>query len=171
MKLYFNNVDMRNSDDVVGIFKQLNENSSEAFDSNIEFDVDINYFDYELVGHSMNEEKMNELRKFHYELIKEMRRLFENINVHINEFGLKGTLNQLDKGTVSVEIIKSRYVNHKINTIIPCKELYMYEDNLKTLDLLLESNTISEETYQNNLSILQKSMNIEIIEIDNEYLN
>jgi len=171
MKQYFRNMDIRNIESTSKIFNETKDAVLEKYKEESELDVEINYFNFELVENSIDEEKASEIQRYHYLFMREIRELFSSINIKINELGLKGTVNELNNGVLSIEILKSSYINHKINNIIPCKEMYLYEDNVKTLDLLLETNMISEREYDKNIVDLQNEMNIEIIEIDNEYLN
>lgn len=171
MKQYFRDIDIRNIENASKIFNGIKKLLVDKYTCETELDVEINYFNFELVENSLDEEKASEIQKYHYLFMREIRELFSSINIKVNELGLKGTVNELSKGVLSIEVIESSYISHKINNVIPCKEMYLYEDNLKTLDLLLETNMISEREYEENILDLQNEMNIEIIEIDNKYLN
>lgn len=141
------------------------------FDLKKEYDIDIDYYNYDLVEDKLNNDVSYEIKKSHYIFIKKLRDYFEKNNIKINEINLIGTISNITKGDINISVIKSKYQQYYRNNIVPCKEIFLFEDSKKTLDILLKTDQISEEEYELNIQDLQEEFDIEFIDDESEYIN
>lgn len=136
-----------------------------------EYDINIDYYNDDLDTEKLNVDVAYEIKKKHLQFVKNVRQIFADKSIKINEVSLIGEVNDLLKGDINVTVNKSKYQDFVKNRIIPCKEIFMYEDSKKDLDFLLKTNQISEDEYETNIDILQDEYNITEIEEESEYIN
>ncbi|QSX06427.1 hypothetical protein JYG23_02905 [Sedimentibacter sp. zth1] len=141
------------------------------YNKNNEYDIDIDYYNYDLVEDKLNNDIAYEIRKEHYEFIRLIRNVFKKNNINVNEVNLIGTVSNIVKGDINISVIKSKYQQYIRNNVVPCKEIFLYEDSKKTLDMLLQNDQISEEEYETNIYMLQEELDIDVIDEESEYIN
>lgn len=141
------------------------------YDLKKEYDIDIDFYNEDLDKDKLNTDVSFEIKKHHYEFIRHIRSYFEKHNIKINEVNLIGAVTNINIGEIDIEVYKSKYQDFKRNDIVPCREIYLYEDGKKTLDIMLKTKQISEEEYENNIEILQEELSIAEIEDENGYIN
>lgn len=155
--------------------KTINEKLFSAidFDSinyNNEYDIEVEYYNNDLIEDKLNDDISYEINKKHYVFIKNVRDFFDDNNIRINRIYLIGTIVNMKDGEMVIGIKKSKYQNFKKNIIWPCKEIMIYDDTKSALDKMYELNQISYEEYENNLNTLQDELGIYEIE-DEHYIN
>lgn len=141
------------------------------YDLKKEYDIDIDFYNEDLDKDKLNTDVSFEIKKHHYEFIRHIRSYFEKHNIKINELNLIGAVTNISAGEIDIEVYKSKYQDFRRNDIVPCREIYLYEDGKKTLDIMLKTKQISEEEYENNIEILQEELSIAEIEDENGYIN
>lgn len=134
------------------------------------YDVHVDFYNPDLEEDMLNSDVSFEIKKDHYRFIKKIRTLFESNQIKINEFYMMGTISDLKEDEINITILKSRADNKK-NTVWPCKEIFLFEDQKNRLDLLLFSNQISEEDYESNLEFLRDELNIYENDEEHKYIN
>lgn len=143
----------------------------ERLDKSRQYDVEAEFYNQDLVSYSLNEDITREIKREHIRFLRTVRNTFEENGVHVNKFCLMGTVSNLDRGEINILCKKSKYRDFKENTILPCKEIFMYEDGKVNLDRLLYTNQISLEEYNANLEDLREEFNIYEGEEEFRYLN
>lgn len=141
------------------------------YDPKNEYDISIDFYNDDIDKDRLNADVSFEIKKHHYVFIRHIRSYFEKQNIKINELSLIGTVTNLNPGQINIEVLKSKYQDFRRNDIIPCKEMYLYEDGKNTLDLMLQTKQISIEEYEDNIEILQEQLNIFEIEEESRYIN
>lgn len=142
----------------------------EEYDTNDKYDISVDFYNQDLQDEVLNDNVSFEIKRSHYLFIKKVRDLFELHKIKINKFFLMGTILELDKDEMLISVLKSNHEN-KINTIWPCKEIFIFEDSKNKLDDLLFNNQISEEDYESNLEFLKDELSIYDNEDEHGYLN
>lgn len=143
----------------------------EEYDLKQEYDIDIDFYNDDLDSDKLNADVSYEIRKHHYEFIRLVRNYFKEHNIKINEVNLIGAVTNIKAGEIDFEIYKSKYQDFRRNDIVPCREMYLYEDGKKTLDMMLKTKQISEEEYENNIETLQEELSIAEIDDESGYIN
>ncbi len=142
-----------------------------SLDTKKEYDLLIEYYNEDLEENMHDKDVSFEIKKHHLKFLKSLRIFFDSNNIKINEISLIGAIAKLNVGDMSFSIFKSKYQNYKKNDIIPCKEVLMYEDGKNTLNFMLNSELISEEEYDHNISVLQEELCIFEFEDESGYVN
>lgn len=153
---------------ITKIKKQIN---LDDYDKDYEYDIDIDYYNFDLIEDKLNADVIYEIKKSHYMFLKQLRDYFIYIGININEINLIGTVSKIVVGDINLDIQKSKYQSYKRNNIVPCKEILLYDDSKKTLDILLLNEQITEEEYKRNIGVLQEELDITEIEDESGYIN
>ena len=168
MKYSLKNTKITDSDIIEKISNLIN---IEEYDLKKEYDIDIDFYNDELDKDKLNADVSYEIKKYHYVFIRHVRNYFKEHNIKINEVNLIGAVTNIKIGEIDFEVYKSKYQDFKRNDIVPCREMYLYEDGKKALDIMLKTKQISEEEYENNIEILQEELSIAEIEDESGYIN
>ena len=168
MKYSLKNAKITDKDIAEKVSKLIN---IEEYNLKQEYDIDIDFYNDDLDMDKLNNDISYEIKKHHYEFIRVMRDYFNKHKIKINEINLIGAITNINPGEIDFEIYKSKYQDFKRNDIVPCKEMYLYEDGKKTLDLMLKTKQISEEEYESNIENLQEELCIAEIDDESGYIN
>jgi hypothetical protein len=139
-------------------------------DKNLMYDIQVEFYNTDLEQDMLNEDVSYEIKRDHFLFIKKIRNLYETNQIKINKFHLMGTIVDLHKDEIKIELLKSKYENKK-NIVWPCKEIFLFEDRKNKLDVMLFNNQISEEDYDLNLEFLKDELNIYENDEEHQYLN
>lgn len=161
----FNKINDSNIEEIIE-----NKIKFDSFDKNLLYDIHVEYYNFDLVSDVLNDDVSYEIKKEHYMFIKKVRQIFEKHEIKISKFLLLGTIVDLQENEMNISVLKS-IEDKKINTIWPCKEIFLFEDHKNKLDILLINNQISEEDYESNLEILKDELNIYENDDEFKYLN
>ena len=142
----------------------------DSFDKNLLYDINVEYYNFDLVSDVLNDDVYYEIKKEHYMFIKRVRQIFDKHEIKISKFLLLGTIVDLQENEMNISVLKS-IEDKKINIIWPCNEIFLFEDHKNKLDILLINNQISEEDYESNLEILKDELNIYENDDEFKYLN
>ena len=168
MKYSLKNTKITDSDIIEKISNLIN---IEEYDLKKEYDIDIDFYNDDLDKDKLNADVSYEIKKQHYVFIRLVRNYFKEHNIKINEVNLIGAVTNIKIGEIDFEVYKSKYQDFKRNDIVPCREMYLYEDGKKALDIMLRTKQISEEEYENNIEILQEELSIAEIDDESGYIN
>ncbi len=168
MKYSLKNTKITDSDIVEKISELIN---IEEYDLKKEYDIDIDFYNDDLDKDKLNADVSYEIKKHHYAFIRLVRNYFKEHNIKINEVNLIGAVTNIKIGEIDFEVYKSKYQDFRRNDIVPCREMYLYEDGKKALDIMLKTKQISEEEYENNIEILQEELSIAEIDDESGYIN
>lgn len=168
MKYSLKNTKITDSDIVEKITDLVN---IEEYDLKKEYDIDIDFYNDDLDKDKLNTDVSYEIKKHHYAFIRLVRNYFKEHRIKINEVNLIGAVTNIKIGEIDFEVYKSKYQDFRRNDIVPCREMYLYEDGKKALDIMLRTKQISEEEYENNIEILQEELSIAEIDDESGYIN
>lgn len=168
MKYSLKNTKITDKDIAQKLSKLIN---IEEYNLKQEYDIDIDFYNDDLDMDKLNNDVSYEIRKHHYEFIRVIRNYFKEHNIKINEVNLIGAVTNIKIGEIDFEIYNSKYQDLRRNDIVPCREMYLYEDGKKTLDIMLKTKQISEEEYESNIEILQEELSIAEIDDESGYIN
>ncbi|HBB27643.1 MAG TPA: hypothetical protein DC000_00035 [Clostridiales bacterium] len=168
MKYSLKNTKITDSDIIEKISELVN---IEEYNLKKEYDIDIDFYNDDLDKDKLNTDVSYEIKKQHYEFIRHIRNYFKENGIKINEVNLIGAVTNIKVGEIDFEVYKSKYQDFRRNDIVPCREMYLYEDGKKALDIMLKTKQISEEEYENNIEILQEELSIAEIDDESGYIN
>lgn len=134
------------------------------------YDIHVEFYNIDLEEDMLNEDVSYEIKKEHYFFIKKVRTIFENRKINLSKFYLMGTITDLRENEINIDFLKSNSEKKK-NIVWPCKEIFLFEDHKNKLDVLLYTNQISEEDYENNLEFLKDQLNIFDNDEEHRYIN
>lgn len=147
-----------------------NKINYEKLNKDLTYDIHVEFYNQDLEEDMLNEDVSYEIKREHYLFIKKIRKIFENKQINLQKFYLMGTITDLQEDEINIELLKSK-AEKKKNIVWPCKEMFLFEDHKKKLDLLLYNNQITEEDYESNLEFLKDQLNIYENDEEHKYIN
>ncbi|NLJ59198.1 MAG: hypothetical protein GX339_10190 [Tissierellia bacterium] len=142
----------------------------DILDKNTSYTIHTEFYNFDLAEDLLNNDAAYEIKREHYLFIKNVRNMFEKNGITINEFYLMGTIVDLEENEINISLLKSNEEKKK-NIVWPSKEIFLFEDRKRKLDLLLFNNQITEEDYEFNLEFLKDELNILENDDEHKYLN
>ena len=142
----------------------------DTLDKNTSYTIHTEFYNFDLAEDLLNNDAAYEIKREHYLFIKNVRNMFEKNGITINEFYLMGTIVDLEENEINISLLKSNEEKKK-NIVWPSKEIFLFEDRKRKLDLLLFNNQITEEDYEFNLEFLKDELNILENDDEHKYLN
>ena len=168
MKYNLKNCKITDSDIIKKLSKEIN---IQDYDVKQEYDMSIDFYNDDLDRDMLNTDVSYEIKKHHYQFIRVIRNFFEENSIKINEINLIGAVTNINVGEINFNIYKSKYQDFRRNDILPCREMFLYEDGKKALDLMLKTKQITYEEYENNMEILQEELSIAEVEEESGLIN